>query len=84
MKFKKENEIVDAEFFDGTMESAEKMFKFRGLWSFTYLPEYSQLEVVSFNGLINVNKNEWLIKDSAGIFFTCKTEEFSKLYRKVV
>lgn len=86
MKFKSKTDgaIVDAELYDGSLESAQRAMKSVSLPGFSWSPNTRSLESFTTSGIFLANPNEWIVKTPSGSLFSCKIEEFSKSYIKIV
>lgn len=83
MKFRKKLVIIDAERFDGTLESVEKIGRFMGNFMIAYDPERKTLEIPTLEGIMLAQNGDWIIKGVKGEFYPCKPEIFEVTYEKV-
>lgn len=78
MKFRKKPVVIEAIQFDGNnddavMEFAERKAGLKG----------DELMIFTLEGVMRVDKNDWVIKGVKGEFYPCKPDIFETTYERV-
>lgn len=87
-KFRKKPVIVEAEQFDGSVESAQRLSL---LYASNVWPDFSdktmeytgRMCVNTLEGIVYANAGDWIITDVAGERYPCKPLIFAATYEKV-
>jgi hypothetical protein len=78
MKFRKKPIVIDAERYDGTAESVERVMKMGGTRGINNSPE--GLYIVTLEGTMKADKGDWIIKGVKGELYPCKPDIFEATY----
>lgn len=84
MKFRKKPVIIEAERFDGSLESFNKIARFMGTHMSAYDPEQKTLEIPTLEGIMTASAGDWIIRGVKGELYPCKPEIFEQTYERVV
>jgi hypothetical protein len=78
MKFRKKPVLIDAELYDGTAASVERVMEMGGTRGINNSPE--GLYIVTLEGTMRANKGDWVIKGVKGELYPCKPDIFEATY----
>lgn len=82
MKYRKKPIIIDAIQWDGTVETAQFLVRWGEghiIWYFNQ----NYISIMTLEGTMNVNINDWVIRGTKGEFYPCKPDIFSDIYELV-
>ena len=77
-KFKKKPVVIDAERYDGTAMSVERVMDMGGTRGINNSPE--GLYIVTLEGTMRADKGDWIIKGVKGELYPCKPDIFEATY----
>jgi hypothetical protein len=80
MKFRKKPVEIEAEHYDGTIESVERIMDMGGTREIRNRPEGLYIE--TFDGVIRANIGDWIISGK-GELYPCKPYIFDATYESV-
>jgi hypothetical protein len=80
-KFKRKPVVIEAELYDGTATSVERIMDMGGTRGINNSPE--GLYIVTFEGIIKADKGDWVIKGVSGERYPCKPDTFEMMYERV-
>jgi hypothetical protein len=78
MKFRKKPVVIDAELYDGTAVSVERVMEMGGTRGINNSPE--GLYIVTLEGTMRADKGDWIIKGVKGELYPCKPDIFEATY----
>lgn len=81
-KFRKKPVEIEAELYDGTATSVEKVMSMGGTRGINNSPE--GLYIVTLEGTMRADKGDWVIKGVKGELYPCKPDIFSATYDEVL
>jgi hypothetical protein len=86
-KYRKKPVVIEAMQFDGSVESALKIFAWAenrdGIEYFVTTNGGPVIEIVTLEGVMRANKNDWIIRGVKGEFYPCKPDVFEMTYEAV-
>jgi len=81
MKFRKKPVVIDAELYDGTAASVEKIMLMGGSRGINNSPE--GLYIVTLEGTMKANIGDWIIQGVKKEIYPCKSDIFEATYELV-
>jgi len=78
MQYRKKPVVIDAEIYDGTASSIEKIMKMGGSREVNNTPE--GLYITTLEGTMKANIGDWVIKGVKGEIYPCKPDIFDATY----
>jgi hypothetical protein len=81
MKFRKKPVIIEAECYDGTNESVERIMNMGGTREIRNRPE--GLYIITLEGTMKANIGDWVIRGVKGELYPCKPDIFNATYEPV-
>jgi Lon protease-like protein len=81
MLFRKKPVVIEAERYDGTNESLEKIAAMGGVREVSWRPD--GLYIVTLEGTMKANICDWIIKGVKGELYPCKPDIFAATYEAV-
>jgi hypothetical protein len=81
MKFRKKPVVIEAECYDGTNESVERIMNMGGTREIRNRPE--GLYIVTLEGTMKANIGDWIIRGVKGELYPCKPDIFDVTYEPV-
>jgi hypothetical protein len=85
MKFRKKPVIIEAELFDGTTKSADKIIDWvgNGCDSAWQNPHMLVVRIPTMEGTMTASLGDWIIKGVKNEFYPCKPDIFAQIYEPV-
>lgn len=80
-KFKKKPVVIEAELYDGTATSVERVMEMGGTRGINNSPE--GLYIVTLEGTMRADRGDWIIKGVKGELYPCKPDVFEATYESV-
>jgi hypothetical protein len=81
MKFRKKPVVIEAERYDGTIESVERIMDMGGTREIKNSPE--GLYIITLEGTMKANIGDWIIRGVKGELYPCKPDIFDATYEPV-
>lgn len=81
-KYRKKPVVIEADIFDGTLESAQKIAKWAGS-PFNWTGHQDGLTIPTLEGDMTASKGDYIIKGVKGEFYPCKPDIFEQTYDEV-
>ena len=86
MKYRKKPIVIEAQVYEGTLESAEKLIEWtnKGAWLDANQQGalLDRLYISTLEGVITASKGDYIIKGVKGEFYPCKPYIFEQTYEK--
>jgi hypothetical protein len=83
MRYRKKPVIIEAELYDGSVESFLKISKWIGNLMSSMTSE-GKIEIPTLEGIITASPGDYIIQGVNGEFYPCKPDIFDKTYERVV
>jgi len=81
-KYRKKPVVIEADLFDGSLASAQRISKWAGN-PFGWTGSPDNLTIPTLEGDMTASKGDYIIKGVQGEFYPCKPDIFEATYEKV-
>lgn len=81
-KYRKKPVMIEAELYDGTLDSAHKISKWAGK-AFDWTGSSEYITIPTLEGDMTAQKGDWIIRGVKGEFYPCKPDIFEATYEPV-
>lgn len=82
-KYKRKPTVVEAVQWDGTIEMARALVNVIGS-DLTFYENTKELLLQTHAGSLRILPNDWILKDTKGGYYPCKSDIFALTYQKEV
>lgn len=82
VKYRKKPVEIEAIFWDGSYEAAQKINEWNGKL-FWPIEDDRRMKIPTLEGLMNASVGDYIIKGVQGEFYPCKPDIFEKTYEEV-